>query len=356
MILVLCLMCRFNVVHAEFTLPASLTEIGDEAFAGCGALNEASVPDSVELIGEDAFSGCGEALLILTEPGSEAVNFARSHQYDYRAGTHYRALLIGQTYSGSAVSPLQGPANDIRALQMWLPQIGWTVTTKSNLTADGIRSAIGTAFQGATENDVNFFYYSGHGEQNGALLGIDGEGLSPESLRSALDNVPGRKVIVVDACYSGKIIEEEDEKGKRINLRKTGETSETEDKRDTVEAFLSSFQAAFRPRLRGALNANNYYVITAARSDEQSVEQFVSSNGSGRIMGIFTYYFCLGIGYNGVNYQVTTLNADVNGDGAVSIQEAFAYAAEEAMAKNPYQHAVVWPLGCRWFAPFRLQS
>ena len=79
-------LCWYSPGRAEVTLPAALAEIGDEAFAGCGAMNEVSVPESVTVIGEGAFSDCGEALLILTEAGSEAVSYARGHQVDYRAG------------------------------------------------------------------------------------------------------------------------------------------------------------------------------------------------------------------------------------------------------------------------------
>jgi hypothetical protein len=354
--IILGLLCWYSPGRTEVTLPESLAEIGDEAFAGCGAMNEVSVPESVTVIGEDAFNDCGEALLILTEAGSEAVNYARGHQVDYRAGTQYRALLIGQTYPDSVyVSSLVGPANDIEAMGARLPQIGWSVTTKSNLTRDAIRTAIGTVFGGATENDVSLLYYSGHGYADGSLVGTDGNGLSPESLRSALDNVPGRKVIVVDACYSGTLIEEDGEAGDEEQIPKAAASAggTEEDESEAAEAFIESFQAAFRPRLRGAMNAGGYFVITAARANEQSSEEYFTANSSGRYMGVFTYYFCLGIGYNGASGQNTTLNADVNTDGAVSIQEAYAYAAVNATKRYSRQHAMVWPAGCKWFAPFR---
>ena len=163
-----------------------------------------------------------------------------------------------------------------------------------------------------------------------------------------MDNVPGRKVIIVDACYSGSLIEEDGEQTKGGQLRGAGETAE-----EAAGAFINCFQAAFRPRLRGAMNAGGYFVITAARADEQSAEEDFSPKYSGQYMGVFTYYFCLGIGYNGASRQNTALNADVNTDGAVSIQEAYAYAAVNATERYSGQHAMVWPAGCKWFAPFR---
>ena len=360
------------------TLPESLVEIGDEAFAGCSALNAMSVPEGVGTVGENAFSECGEALLIVTGAGSEAVlNYARANQVDYRAGTRYRALLIGQVYEDSPVSRLVGPANDVEALRKRLLQIGWEADVQKELTADGIRAAIGNAFGDATENDVSLFYYSGHGWEDGSLMGTDAEGIAPGSLRSALDGIPGRKVIIVDACYSGKLIEEEQvvQRGMALGgaaedagpaeepetmsdtgFAKEPETAEDDgpgDESALAEAFVSSFQAAFRPRLRGALNANDYFVITAARANETSMEDYISSGGCRKCMGVFTYYLCLGLGYDGVSGQQTGMNADSNGDGAVSVQEAYAYAAANALTINRDQHAAVWPDGCRWFAPFR---
>ena len=59
-----------------------------------------------------------------------------------------------------------------------------------------------------------------------------------------------------------------------------------------------------------------------------------------------------GCGYDGVAYRAGSLGADRNGDNAVSIQEAYTYANNLASTYGD-QEAMVWPSGCRWFAPFR---
>ena len=45
-------------VDASFTIPDSVTSIGDSAFSGCDSLTSVVIPDSVTIIGSSAFYGC----------------------------------------------------------------------------------------------------------------------------------------------------------------------------------------------------------------------------------------------------------------------------------------------------------
>ena len=45
-------------VDASFTIPDSVTSIGDSAFSGCDSLTSVVIPDSVTIIGDSAFFGC----------------------------------------------------------------------------------------------------------------------------------------------------------------------------------------------------------------------------------------------------------------------------------------------------------
>ena len=334
---------------SEIVIPEGTQRIEEEAFANCGAVHAVVIPDSVTEIGRDAFLNCGEALLIRAGEGSAGAQYAMDNRLDYMAGTEYRALIIAQNYTGT-VNALQGPMNDQKAMAWCLRELNTTpysVTTETNLTPDEIDSAIGDCFAGADSNDVSLFYYSGHGETDGSLVGADRQFslLTPDALRAALDRVPGRKVIIVDACYSGKLIEPEDGDDTLNKSPASGDAGPA--------AFVNAFQSAFQQRKRGALNSSSYYVITAARAAETSMEGYVSSGSSGTWIGYFTYEFCLGCGWNGVTNKPCSLAADANGDNAVSIQEAFNYASSAALSRNPYQHAAVWPAGCKWFAPVR---
>ena len=68
-------------MEPDFILPAALTEIGSEAFAG-GSFACVSIPAGVTSIAPDAF-GNRTGLTIIGVPGSAAEDFARAHGFDF---------------------------------------------------------------------------------------------------------------------------------------------------------------------------------------------------------------------------------------------------------------------------------
>lgn len=77
-----------------------------------------------------------------------------------------------------------------------------------------LQAAVEEAFAGADDNDVSFLYFCTHGLYDRVSLepllvlsdGVSENSLSARALRELLDRVPGKKILVIDACNSGAFI------------------------------------------------------------------------------------------------------------------------------------------------------
>lgn len=339
------------------TVPAKVRSIGEGAFRDCANLGLAIVPATVESIGEDAFAGCAEDLLICTGAGSAALEYAREHRIDYQAGTVYRALLVGNTYKSSELNRLYGPENDVNAMKSCLLQCGTTgfqVCVRRDLDSDGMLRAIRETFSGAKAEDVSLFYYSGHGEltEDGAgqsaLVGDDGSSLlTASALRNALDAIPGRKIVVIDACYSGGFIPESQSDSADAAVHAASTAADGVDAEDAgFAAFADGLIRTFRLRQRGG-RADDYFVLTACAKDEVSYEDWEADTS----LGQFTSCFVKGCGWDAARRAAKIMAADADGNEVVTLREIAAYTSREVLPLG--QHVAVYPEDCGWFGLLR---
>lgn len=288
----------------------------------------------------------------------------------------YRALLIGNTYTGES-NELPGCENDVDGMRTMLGRMTatpYSVTVKKNIRAEEILSSISSTFGNASYNDVSLFYYSGHGANSlgadgnptsyhAALVGTFQTYVSIARLKTELDKIPGKKVIIIDACHSGQFIARDGAvtqvsssafNSQVVNLFANDEQLSGDVNRTAVvlaadgSELLSEEAPAFIDRA-GETNfaKSGYYVITACRSEEKSVSTGYDSNGDGKIdryFGLFTYGLCYGNGWNlARNSAISSLNADLNKDSKVTLYEAYVYAKVMAQSHNPNQTAQIWP-------------
>lgn len=288
----------------------------------------------------------------------------------------YRALLIGNTYTGES-NELPGCDNDVDGMRTMLGRMTatpYSVTVKKNIRAEEILSSISSTFGNASYNDVSLFYYSGHGANSvgadgnptsyhAALVGTFQTYVSIARLKTELDKIPGKKVIIIDACHSGQFIARDGAvtqvsssafNSQVVNLfanenQLSGDVSRTAVVLAADGSELLSEEApAFIDRAGDTNFAKSgYYVITACRSEEKSVSTGYDSNGDGKIdryFGLFTYGLCYGNGWNlARNAAISSLNADLNKDSKVTLYEAYVYAKVMAQSHNPNQTAQIWP-------------
>lgn len=288
----------------------------------------------------------------------------------------YRALLIGNTYTGES-NELPGCENDVDGMRTMLGRMTatpYSVTVKKNIRAEEILSSISSTFGNASYNDVSLFYYSGHGANSlgadgnptsyhAALVGTFQTYVSIARLKTELDKIPGKKVIIIDACHSGQFIARDGTmtqvsssafNSQVVNLFANDEQLSGDVSRTAVvlaadgSELLSEEAPAFIDRADDTNFAKSgYYVITACRSEEKSVSTGYDSNGDGKIdryFGLFTYGLCYGNGWNlARNAAISSLNADLNKDSKVTLYEAYVYAKVMAQSHNPNQTAQIWP-------------
>ena len=280
----------------------------------------------------------------------------------------YRALLIGNSYDKSSF--LGNPPFSIKYMETVLKGLNgtpYTVTREQDMNFAGsvMSNAISSAFSSADENDVSLFFYNGHGTENGSLLGQDRETVSPAELRQMLDTVSGRKVVLIDSCYSGKVI---------------GRSIETPDNEldEGADSFSEAFIAAFSLASRSSDNLadSGYYVMTTSEGSKVSMGYSIRKTGAylgkdtnwvdytgfykysdGTIIyidkgdmwectiiggsGAFTYSLVRGLGYDydddWSSISSTSMKADDNGDNNVTFDELFSYVKAD-MAERKLSH------------------
>ncbi len=335
--------CSFESV----VLPESIRSLGVRAFADNAYLEKIVIPSAVTFIDPSAFDGCPRDLLIVTD-GGHPLSWAIGNVFDYSDGGHARVLVAVETYEGDdSRQTLYGTANDgagYASMFAGFTRTSGDITLAENPGREELLSLIPTTFAGAGDCDISVFVFLGHGlrdtDSGTSLLAAycDTEGISASQLQAAFAGVGGRKVIIVDACYSGGLITDE-----------TEPQSEEEALR-AAEAFARDFTAPFMFRSRSALTTGGYYIITACSANQQSYETVFTSGDVSADAGFFSYYFNLGCGWNEVSQTADSLRADLNQNGIVTLDEIAVYTSGRLPS---LQTLTVYPAGADWFGLFR---
>ncbi len=172
-------------------------------------------------------------------------------------------------------------------------------------TVDGLRAAVEEAFGGAAAGDTSLLYIATHGvfseegsNADAALILSDGEKeelLHAEALQEMLDAVPGRKVLILDACHAGALI------GKGLS------------------------GGADRISFAGP----DYKVLCSAGGSEVSWYYQDARDASAAGASYFAAVLADGM---------TSGAADVNADGDVTLPEIYAYLMENFAASTPQMY------------------
>lgn len=134
------------------------------------------------------------------------------------AETQTRALLIGVDEFVSRPSAFPSSKNNVLAMQRLMEEADTklesiVIPADPVTNAQAFTSLVQEAFADADETDISCLYMSTHGVyeegQEPVLLLSDGvteSGLTPAQLEAAFEEVPGTKLLILDACNSGAFI------------------------------------------------------------------------------------------------------------------------------------------------------
>ncbi|GAG64778.1 unnamed protein product, partial [marine sediment metagenome] len=187
-------------------------------------------------------------------------------------------------------------------------------------------------FIGADNNDISYFYFSGHGSRVGNTsyvcpadtTSFVDSAISVDELENALSSIPGIKVVFIDSCHSGGFIG----KGKEEIIVS----------REELESFNDEVINVFsQAEYKGLLTTNQYIVLTSCHSSQECMELSPVTPGDFDPFGVFTMGLCKGCGYYG------SYPADTNLDTKVSLQEAYLYVKDWVFSYGIIQDVQAYP-------------
>ena len=205
------------------------------------------------------------------------------------------ALYVGSNYGGHDRVTLSYAVTDARTISEVMQQLGGVMPTDSVILTDPSPAMVNHTISEISRNIKSntakrsefFFYYSGHSDEEGLLLGDSI--YKYEELKDAIESVNADvNIAVLDSCSSGAF------------TRMKGGVRRS--------PFLSD----------DSVDAKGHAFLTSSSEDEAAQE----SDDLGA--SFFTHYF------------VTALRgaADSTLDGTVSLNEAYSYASSETLART----------------------
>ncbi len=261
----------------------------------------------------------------------------------------YRALAIGigdYIYYGEE-GDLIAPPYDVNKMkeifndcQFGLNNTGFSKISElknTQATKSNILQRIQTTFSDATNDDVSYFYFSGHGaslNQTSYLCPADfngniSTGISVDELESALSAIPGTKVVLIDSCHSGGFI------GKDISSNETNINLISEE--DFLSNFNESIINSFSDKIitKDLLTSSEYQVLTSSHWYQSSYELYPPNVEP---FGVFTQALYEGCGLK------NNFPADTNADNKINLNEAYNYIAQWVAAMRVNQNVQIFPL------------
>jgi uncharacterized caspase-like protein len=250
------------------------------------------------------------------------------------------ALVIGIASYQTVTPTLQYPDDDANDMTALLTAKGWTVKNtliNSDATYKNIKADIADL---SDDKDATILlYYSGHGTllddtayilpydttatyTNGWLSSLTNV-ISPATITNWMAAVPAKnRLLILDSCYSGAFATSD--AAVDTSPADYSQSGNTTSDTSLIAAALSKLNTLL------AANISNYgsseiQVLSAAGSDEYSYDGTTSMAN-----GAFTYYL---LQAGDTSSSTGLAKGDADGDGTVTVDEAYVYAKAQIKAK-----------------------
>lgn len=206
-----------------------------------------------------------------------------------QVGAKTFAVCVGMSDYPGTVNDLRVSANDAKTMSNLFASNGncrVSIVTNHKATMKRVCQLMESTFKAAGSNDVIVLFFSGHGYPGG-LCCYDGQ-LSYDKVFNVMKKSKAKsKVILADACYSGKM----------------------------------------RDDSNSPLKGQNVLLFLSSRSNEKSLEMSNMNNS------LFTHYLV----------QALKGKADYNRDRTITAKEVFKYVHENVISTSrDNQHPVMW--------------
>ena len=238
-----------------------------------------------------------------------------------------RALVLGET-STRAV-----PIEDVNAMEKVFSNQNFSEVVRfPDKTKAEIIAKMQELFKSSSESDVNYLYLTCHGGRDGRIyLGSDGLTFSGWELASILKQYKGKFVVMLDCCYSGKIID--------VGKPDKKLASKSEERFDE-QAFLAGFSTGDLASKNGEMLDSKFLVLCASWKGEKSY----SLVGIGSLA---TRYWAMGTGWDSLQNRMISPMADTNTNGKITLEELYQYSyplvLEAASQIHEEQHVSIYP-------------
>ena len=143
---------------------------------------------------------------------------------------------------------------------------------------------------GTGNDDLVIFHYSGHGTESGALVIDDDAYLELDELLYWMEGIKGKKLLILDSCYSGLAIEDSAvlAGGESYSGGKLSSTS-------IITSAIASFGLVFSGKLTGL---DDIWVLAACTGEQTSWDSWDTGESGQEDYGAFTYQVLKALGYD----------------------------------------------------------